>query len=84
MALTLCSWVCGGRCDCRVRKYRPSPRNGRIWSREAALNGSREVSFTIVSMTLSLVAVFIPDHVYERINRSAISMNLPSPLALQF
>jgi hydrophobic/amphiphilic exporter-1 (mainly G- bacteria), HAE1 family len=27
---------------------------------EAALNGSREISFTIVSMTLSLVAVFIP------------------------
>jgi HAE1 family hydrophobic/amphiphilic exporter-1 len=27
---------------------------------EAALKGSREVSFTIVSMTLSLVAVFIP------------------------
>jgi hydrophobic/amphiphilic exporter-1 (mainly G- bacteria), HAE1 family len=27
---------------------------------EAALNGSREVSFTILSMTLSLVAVFIP------------------------
>ncbi|MEW6265592.1 MAG: efflux RND transporter permease subunit [Thermodesulfobacteriota bacterium] len=27
---------------------------------EAALNGSREVSFTIVSMTLSLAAVFIP------------------------
>jgi hydrophobic/amphiphilic exporter-1 (mainly G- bacteria), HAE1 family len=27
---------------------------------ESALNGSREVSFTIVSMTLSLVAVFIP------------------------
>ena len=27
---------------------------------EAALNGSKEVSFTIVSMTLSLVAVFIP------------------------
>jgi len=30
---------------------------GRI---EAALNGSREISFTILSMTLSLVAVFIP------------------------
>ncbi|HNY66328.1 MAG TPA: efflux RND transporter permease subunit [Deltaproteobacteria bacterium] len=30
------------------------------WPREAALNGSREISFTIVSMTLSLVAVFIP------------------------
>jgi len=28
--------------------------------REAALGGSREISFTIVSMTLSLVAVFIP------------------------
>ncbi len=28
--------------------------------REAALDGSREIGFTIVSMTLSLVAVFIP------------------------
>jgi len=28
--------------------------------REAALNGSREIRFTILSMTLSLVAVFIP------------------------
>ena len=27
---------------------------------EAALNGSREISFTVLSMTLSLVAVFIP------------------------
>jgi HAE1 family hydrophobic/amphiphilic exporter-1 len=27
---------------------------------KAALNGSREIGFTIVSMTLSLVAVFIP------------------------
>ncbi len=27
---------------------------------EAALNGSREIGFTIVSMTISLVAVFIP------------------------
>ena len=26
----------------------------------AALNGSREIGFTIVSMTVSLVAVFIP------------------------
>jgi len=29
-----------------------------VW--EAALNGSREISFTVISMTLSLVAVFIP------------------------
>jgi hydrophobic/amphiphilic exporter-1 (mainly G- bacteria), HAE1 family len=29
-------------------------------AREAALNGSREIGFTIVSMTLSLAAVFIP------------------------
>jgi len=28
--------------------------------RQAALNGSREIGFTIVSMTVSLVAVFIP------------------------
>src|SRR5205823_7072318 len=28
--------------------------------REAALAGSREIGFTIISMTLSLVAVFIP------------------------
>ncbi|HYV24154.1 MAG TPA: efflux RND transporter permease subunit, partial [Pyrinomonadaceae bacterium] len=28
--------------------------------REAALNGSREIGFTILSMTISLVAVFIP------------------------
>ena len=28
--------------------------------REAALRGSREISFTVISMTLSLVAVFIP------------------------
>src|ERR1041384_3069469 len=28
--------------------------------KEAALNGSREIGFTIVSMTVSLVAVFIP------------------------
>ena len=27
---------------------------------EAAMNGSREISFTVISMTLSLVAVFIP------------------------
>jgi hydrophobic/amphiphilic exporter-1 (mainly G- bacteria), HAE1 family len=27
---------------------------------DAALNGSREISFTVISMTLSLVAVFIP------------------------
>ncbi|MDF0553669.1 efflux RND transporter permease subunit [Kamptonema sp. UHCC 0994] len=27
---------------------------------EAALNGSREISFTVISMTISLVAVFIP------------------------
>ena len=29
-------------------------------TRKAALNGSREIGFTIVSMTVSLVAVFIP------------------------
>src|SRR6185369_12406403 len=28
--------------------------------REAAIDGSREIGFTIISMTLSLVAVFVP------------------------
>ena len=33
---------------------------------EASLNGSKEIGFTIVSMTVSLAAVFIPDPVHER------------------
>ena len=39
---------------------------------EAALNGSKEVGFTIVSMTMSLAAVFIPDPVHERHPRPAV------------
>ena len=39
---------------------------------EAALNGSKEIGFTIVSMTVSLAAVFIPDPVHERDSRPAV------------
>lgn len=37
-----------------------SKREEGLDSQEAALKGSREISFTVVSMTISLVAVFIP------------------------
>ena len=39
---------------------------------EAALNGSREIGFTIISMTLSLVAVFIPVLLPGRAHRPAV------------
>ena len=38
---------------------------------EAALNGSREIGFTILSMTLSLAAVFIPVLFHGRHHRAA-------------
>lgn len=37
-----------------------SKREEGLPSQEAALKGSREISFTVISMTISLVAVFIP------------------------
>jgi len=40
-------------------EYRPTYRKGEK-PYEAALKGSKEIGFTIVSMTLSLAAVFIP------------------------
>ena len=39
---------------------------------QAALDGSREIGFTIVTMTLSLAAVFIPDPVHGRPDRAAL------------
>ena len=39
---------------------------------EAALKGSREISFTVISMTLSLVAVFIPVLLPRRAHRPAL------------
>jgi len=50
---------------------------------EAALNGSREIGFTIVSMTVSLVAVFIPVLSWVEFS-AACSANLPSRSASQF
>ena len=42
------------------REHHPPYRSRRRRPLEAALVGSREIGFTIVSMTLSLIAVFIP------------------------
>ncbi len=39
---------------------------------QAALTGSKEIGFTIVSMTLSLAAVFIPDPVHGRHSGPAV------------
>jgi HAE1 family hydrophobic/amphiphilic exporter-1 len=36
---------------------------------EAAIKGAREIGFTIISMTLSLIAVFIPGALHERHRR---------------
>ena len=44
-------------------------------SMEAAFRGSREIGFTIISMTLSLVAVFIP--VYARHGRELMGCKSP-------
>jgi len=41
-------------------KHRAPRGNGKSLFFEAALKGSREIGFTIISMTLSLAAVFIP------------------------
>ena len=48
-----------GRCDRDAREHRAPHRAGET-PLEAALNGSKEIGFTIVSMTMSLAAVFIP------------------------
>ncbi len=40
-------------------KYRP-PSGGGNETLQAALQGTREVGFTVISMSLSLVAVFLP------------------------
>ena len=60
MALILSVVLRGGRRHRHAGEHRPAHRKRR-WSRcEAALSGSKEIGFTIVSMTLSLAAVFIP------------------------
>jgi HAE1 family hydrophobic/amphiphilic exporter-1 len=50
---------------------------------QAALTGSREIGFTIVSMTLSLAAVFIPI-LFMAAFWAACSANSPSPSAPPF
>ena len=50
----------GRRRDRRAREHRRAT-SRRAWRRsQAALQGAREVGFTVLSMSLSLIAVFIP------------------------
>ena len=60
MALTLVRGLRGGRRHRDAREHRAPHGDGRSRRLQAALDGSREIGFTILSMTLSLVAVFIP------------------------
>ena len=48
-----------GRCDRHDRKHRPLHRGGDS-PLEAALKGSEQIGFTILSLTVSLIAVLIP------------------------
>ena len=51
--------LCGGRRHCGARKHHPLHRERDVALR-AALVGAREIAFTVLSMSVSLVAVFIP------------------------
>jgi multidrug efflux pump len=51
--------LCGGRCHRGGRKHRPPCGRGH-GPLPAALKGAREVGFTVLSISLSLVAVFVP------------------------
>jgi multidrug efflux pump len=51
--------LCGGRCHRGGGKYRPPCGRGH-GPLPAALKGAREVGFTVLSISLSLVAVFVP------------------------
>ena len=60
MALTIAHRLRRGRRHRHDREHRP-PHRGRGRRRcEAALKGAREIGFTIISLTFSLVAVLIP------------------------
>ena len=50
----------GGRRHRGAGKHRPTHRKGRVRACRRRSTGSREITFTVISMTLSLVAVFIP------------------------
>ena len=48
------------RCDRDDREHRAPHGGGRDRRCDAALRGAREIGFTVISLTLSLIAVFIP------------------------
>jgi len=51
--------VCRRRCDCGDREYQQASGSG-MTPFAAAMVGSKEIGFTVVSMSTSLIAVFIP------------------------
>ena len=60
MALTISTGLRGGRCHRDDREHRALRRE---WARRrmaAALKGSRQIGFTIISLTVSLIAALIP------------------------
>ena len=52
--------VRGGRCDRDDREHRSLPRRRAMSPLDAALKGSGQIGFTIISLTVSLIAVLIP------------------------
>ena len=60
MALTLAVGFRGGRRHRGSGKHRPPHGNGQDAGCRRRMEGGREIAFTILSMTLSLAAVFIP------------------------
>ena len=40
---------------------------------QAALKGAKQIGFTVISLSFSLVAVFIPLHFYDRNCGTAVS-----------
>ncbi len=60
MALTLVGRLRGGRRHRDAGEHRPPHGDGQGAAARRRCDGSREIGFTILSMTLSLAAVFIP------------------------
>ena len=62
VGLSIAVGLRGRRRHRHAGKHRPldAAEDGRLASLEAALKGAGEIGFTIVSISLSLVAVFIP------------------------
>ncbi len=65
-------WIRRRRRDCRAGKYQPVSGAGHARACRPPLRGAREITFTVLSMTLSLVAVFRADPVHGRHDGPAV------------